>query len=1013
MEITIKREQRQACLGLPSVSNLRGAKRFLLSLCMLIISLVQTSGQVEPGSHHLKLQLYLLIGQSNMAGRGVPEAQDTIAPERVLTLSKNLEWVPAKDPIHFDKSIAGTGLGRSFGIEMAKTDKDAVIGLIPCAVGGTPIDAWTPGAFDPTTRTHPWDDMAKRVQIARQYGEIKGILWHQGEGDCSPEKSAVYEEKLTGLIDRLRQLTGDPHTPFVCGELGRFFIVRLRKEGLKSGPADRVVEALRTVSRHDRFAAFVSSKGLTDKGDGTHFDSGSLRELGKRYARAVEKIQKRISAVAVPADQDTTVVSKAATFNGLMPDWKNPPKKYRPVQIIHHHIPEKANDVETYLKRAESRGLGGFVVNMDTKGDQGDPYSAYLTDKKSWEILKQFIRMATEKGFRIWLYDEKGYPSGSAGKWVYEGNPEFQVKGVICQSVCNRGGKGEMIPEEGELLSVVAVPSLSGGLEFSKRISLHKDSNERRVSWDLPEGDWKISAFIFKKLDWTTTGSGNWRDSSGNPYVDLLNPLVTQKFIRVTHQKYKEVLGPELMARVDAIFTDEPAFAVNGAGNIREKYPLIPWTNDLESGFYDKYGYSIIEQLPKLFFETIEPFQQERIDYWKLTASMFEDRYFKQIGDWCSENKIELTGHIFGEEALSRQMGTCGDMFGVLRQMQRPGVDRLYCTNTEDVTAEKTASSVAHLLGRNRVMSESGCHYEIQRWKKPFDIRDLINSGTHQYMLGINTMASYYRLNMFPDSEWAMYHQYMGRLGSMLTGGEHIAPVLVHIPMAGIWTNYQPKAERYWEYGPGFTSVRQTNKVIEIETQYGMLLRDLMDTQWDFDLIDDRGLQECVVTGDKEIFAGNEKYKTLVVFDVGYFEPETAACVEKIIQEGGKVIVVCTSPNSLSPVLEKYKSGIMIAENWSKVPGLLESSTEKDFRLKEDNPNIWYQHKRNADRDIYFICNRGMEEQKICIEINADGKLLKMDPLTGKIDELDLARSVSLEVPPGRGLFIVHIPMTS
>ena len=701
------------------------------------------------------------------------------------------------------------------------------------------------------------------------------------------------------------------------------------------------------------------------------------------------------------AQNNLNVINEAKTFNELILDWKNPPKKYKPLQIIHHYIPEKANDVEAYMERADSRGLGGFVVNMDTKGDHGDPYSAYLTEEKSWKMLEQFITMATEKGFRIWLYDEKGYPSGSAGKWVYEGNPEFQVKGVICQSANSQGGKGEMILEEGEVLSVVAVPCLSKGLEFSKRINLQKNSDGRRVSWNLPENDWKVSAFILKKLDWFT--------NSGKPYVDLLNPLVTQKFINVTHQKYKEVLGPGLMGRVDAIFTDEPAFAVNGAGKIREKYPLIPWTDDLQVSFHAKYGYNIIEQLPKLFFETVEPFQQARIDYWKLTARMFEDRYFKQISDWCSENKTELTGHIFGEEALSRQMGTCGDMFGVLRKMQRPGVDRLYCTNTEDVTAEKTASSVAHLLGRNRVMSESGCHYEIQRWKKPFDIWNMINSGTHQYILGINTIASYYPLDKFSDSDRAMYQQYMGRLGSLLTGGEHIAPVLVHIPMAGIWGNYQPKAERYWEYGPGITSVRQTTQVIEIETQYGMLLRNLMDAQWDFDLIDDRGLRECIVTGDKEIFAGNEKYKTLVIFDVGYFETETEACLEKIIKEGGKVIVVRNSTNALYSLLDKYKSRIMIAENWSKVRGLLETSTEKDFRLKEDNRNIWYQHKRNADTDIYFIYNRSLKVQKICIDMETGGRFIRMDPLTGKIGEQDVTGSVNLKVPPERGVFIVKV----
>lgn len=128
-----------------------------------------------------KLDLYLLIGQSNMVGRGKIEAQDTISPERVLTLTKNLEWKAAKDPIHFDKSAAGTGLGRTFVIEMAKSNKNAVIGLIPCALGGTSIDVWKSGAFDQATKTHPRDDMVKRVQFALQYGELKGILWLQGK----------------------------------------------------------------------------------------------------------------------------------------------------------------------------------------------------------------------------------------------------------------------------------------------------------------------------------------------------------------------------------------------------------------------------------------------------------------------------------------------------------------------------------------------------------------------------------------------------------------------------------------------------------------------------------------------------------------------------------------------------------------------------------------------------------------------------------------------------------------
>lgn len=267
-------------------------QRIQLIVFMILTGLMNLAGQEKQvHARQQKLDLYLLIGQSNMAGRGKIEAQDTISPERVLTLTKNLEWKAAKDPIHFDKSAAGTGLGRTFGIEMAKSNNKAVIGLIPCAVGGTSIDVWKPGAFDQATKTHPWDDMVKRVQFALQYGELKGILWLQGESDSNPSKCDAYEEKLADLIDRTRKLNGNPNTPFVCGELGQFYIEKVRKNA-KKGPADQVVKATKALVKKDKHAAFVNSKGLTHIGDQTHFDARSVRELGKRFARAMQKIQR-------------------------------------------------------------------------------------------------------------------------------------------------------------------------------------------------------------------------------------------------------------------------------------------------------------------------------------------------------------------------------------------------------------------------------------------------------------------------------------------------------------------------------------------------------------------------------------------------------------------------------------------------------------------------------------------------------------------------------------------------
>lgn len=243
--------------------------------------------------------LYLLIGQSNMAGRGLIEAQDTLIHPRVFTLNKDNKWVPAKDPIHFDKKVAGVGLGRSFGIEMAKAMPESRIGLIPCAVGGSPIDSWKPGGYHTQTKTHPWDDMEKRLAIALQSGKIKGILWHQGESDSNPELCEEYKTKLEDLIKRAREVSKNDNAPFVAGEFGKFKLKRSKKQypNMDPTPAEIVKNGTKEVIQKDGNAAFVKTNGLEHKGDNAHFDTPSYRKLGNRYAKAMKKLQKRLTTL--------------------------------------------------------------------------------------------------------------------------------------------------------------------------------------------------------------------------------------------------------------------------------------------------------------------------------------------------------------------------------------------------------------------------------------------------------------------------------------------------------------------------------------------------------------------------------------------------------------------------------------------------------------------------------------------------------------------------------------------
>ena len=241
--------------------------------------------QSQPLPPKEQFHLFLLVGQSNMAGRGLLTPADTTPLPRVLMLNQAGEWVPAVDPMHFDKpTMVGVGLGRTFGRLIAEANPAVTIGLIPCAVGGSPIDAWKPGIFYEPTKSHPWDDALRRAKSALRSGTLKGILWHQGEADSTAELAPKYAAKLQDLITRLRTELAAPDVPFVAGQLGKFADAPWDSSRIQVDLAHRSLPG--KVAR----TAFVSSEGLKHKGDKVHFDAESYRELGRRYAEAYLKL---------------------------------------------------------------------------------------------------------------------------------------------------------------------------------------------------------------------------------------------------------------------------------------------------------------------------------------------------------------------------------------------------------------------------------------------------------------------------------------------------------------------------------------------------------------------------------------------------------------------------------------------------------------------------------------------------------------------------------------------------
>jgi hypothetical protein len=224
----------------------------------------------------------IMAGQSNMAGRGLVEPQDTLPDPRILTINSKGNIIVAKEPLHFyEPSMTGLDCGLSFAQTILKSIPDSVsILMIPTAVGGSAIDQWLGDSIHRNVKL--LTNFREKIAIAQGFGQIKGIVWHQGESDSNARLIGSYEEKLRVLFGRFREYADKPDLPIVIGEIGIF------TEGAEY--KKMMNQAIHHFANTQPNVACVTTNDFRHKGDKLHFDSESQRMMGVRMAHAYLKL---------------------------------------------------------------------------------------------------------------------------------------------------------------------------------------------------------------------------------------------------------------------------------------------------------------------------------------------------------------------------------------------------------------------------------------------------------------------------------------------------------------------------------------------------------------------------------------------------------------------------------------------------------------------------------------------------------------------------------------------------
>lgn len=561
--------------------------------------------------------------------------------------------------------------------------------------------------------------------------------------------------------------------------------------------------------------------------------------------------------------------------------FRNPTSEYRATPFWAWNSRLEGDELCRQIDIFKEMGLGGFHMHVRTGLE-----NKYLSEEYMG-LIKLCAEKADKEHMLAWLYDEDRWPSGAAGGLVtkdeqYRGrcllmtvnpcdNIETESKYVDSRAEGGRSGKGHLIA----CYDIV--------LDENGFLKKHKTIGEN----DAAEGTkWYAYLKIHSPSPWY----------NNQTYVDTLNPKAIERFVEVTHERYKETVGEYFGGVVPAIFTDEPQFTRKKVlDNSTDKMDVvIPWTDDFPDTYMAQYGEDIVENLPEIFWEKADGKPSViRYHYHDHISERFSQAFADVCGSWCRKNGIALTGHMMEEPTLQSQTAALGETMRSYRGFDIPGIDML-CANFEFTTA-KQAQSAVHQFGREGMLSEL---YGVTGWD--YDFRGYKLHGDWQACLGVTVRVPHlswyamggeakrdYPASIHYQSPWWNKFSYLedhfARVNTAMTRGKPVVKVGVIHPIESYWLHWGPNDK---------TALQRENA----DSKFQSLTEWLLKGSIDFDFISESLLPTLCESGSAPLRVGEMEYDAVIVPDCETLRSSTLERLESFRKAGGKLIFMGGSP---------------------------------------------------------------------------------------------------------------------
>lgn len=591
----------------------------------------------------------------------------------------------------------------------------------------------------------------------------------------------------------------------------------------------------------------------------------------------------------------------------LKQSFTDPPGEFSPMPFWFWNDALDEEKLRHQIMDFKEKGVEGFIIHPR----MGIPEDIVYLSDAFMHYVKFAVELAHRLEMKVILYDEAMYPSGSAHGMVVQENPDFAAKCLRMYTEAEFAALKADSPQSAP--AVVSVRTMADGRTF---VFAEEFSGGTIRGIHPGEDDGEENAPL-----------------AG----DLLNPEAVKTFIRLTYDRYYEVLHEYFGSTIIAMFTDEPD--VLGRNH---KKGARPYTSGLLKEYLAAGGKEA--DLPFLWL-TGEPEEAEiNRRYQKVVNQVLARSYYRQISKWCEAHGIALTGHPHESDDI-----------GLLSYFHIPGQDIVWrWVAPEDhkgiegthSTMGKCSSDAARHGGQRRNANEcfGCCGPAGNHWA--FSADDMKWYLDWLFVRGVNMLyphAFYYSLEgemrfgeRPPDvglnniwwEHYRYFSDYIKRMSWLLTDSYNVTGLAVLCQ-----EDYLP-----WEFA-----------------------KTLFEHQVEFNYLEDN----LIVSGQCRVESGclvieKQRYHTLLVEDPGLLTPRLDEILSGFMAGGGSVLTA----------LPEQKNGILQAD---------------DFSITPPQTALRATHVRKSGYDFYLLTNEGEQPIWGRLSFGVSGYMEQWNPWTGEM----------------------------